>query len=150
VVGASLLFQRPRYRTNAALSLGASWESRNYRSTLPALAARADSALGGSFPALAVSGSWGNARRPLRSVSPEDGVALSFSAQQRWQDGAGATRGASRRVVGVARAYKSLDLPGFAHHVLAARVAAAPPTAARPPSSAPAAPAAAAPCCCRA
>ncbi len=122
-VGASLVFARPRYRTSSSLSVGAYWETRAYRSTLPALAAFADSVIGASFPTLGVSGAWTNARRPLVSISPEDGVALSFSAQQRWQDGAGVAAGSSRRAVGVARAYRSLDLPGFSHHVLAVRAA---------------------------
>ncbi len=122
-VATSLVFARPRYRTNASLSAGAFWETRAYRSTLPAVVDFADSTLGASFPGLSVGAAWSNVRRPVRSVSPEDGVALSANAQQRWQDGAGARAGASRRAVGVARVYKSLDLPGFAHHVLAARVA---------------------------
>ncbi len=122
-LSASLLFARPRYRTSSTLSVGAFWEARAYRSTLPALVSLADTVIGRSFPGVGIAGTWSNVRRPLRSISPEDGVALSFSAQQRWQDGRGATDGASRRAVGVARAYRSLDLPGFAHHVLALRVA---------------------------
>ena len=121
--GASLVFSRPRYRTSASLSVGALYETRAYRSTLPALVDRADSLLGRAFPSVVLGGAWSNTRRPLRSISPEDGVALSFSTQQRWQDGASASRGVSRRAIGVARAYKSLDLPGFAHHVVALRVA---------------------------
>ena len=121
--GASLVFTRPRYRTSASLSIGAQYEGRAYRSTLPALVDRADSLLGRGFPSVLLSGAWSNARRPLRSISPEDGVSLSFSTQQRWQDAAGPSNGVSRRAIGVARAYKSLDLPGFAHHVVALRVA---------------------------
>jgi hypothetical protein len=121
--GATLVFARPRYRTSASLSVGALYEARAHRSTLPALVDRADSLLGRAFPSVVLGGAWSNARRPLRSISPEDGVALSFSTQQRWQDGAGTGRGVSRRAIGVGRAYKSLDLPGFAHHVLALRVA---------------------------
>jgi hypothetical protein len=121
-LGLSATFARPRYRTNASLGVGAFIESRAYESTLPRVVAFADSAIGRRFPSLVVSGGWLNTRRPLRSISPEDGVSLSGNLQQRWQDG-GALRGTSRRAVGTARAYKSLDLPGFAHHVLAVRVA---------------------------
>ncbi|MGZ8412163.1 MAG: hypothetical protein ACXW05_05475, partial [Gemmatirosa sp.] len=119
----SLVFARPRYRTSSSLSIGAFWEGRAYRSTVPALVTLADTTIGRAFPGIGMGGAWSNVRRPLRSISPEDGVALSFSAQQRWPDGSGAIGGASRRAIGVARAYRSLDLPGFAHHVLALRVA---------------------------
>jgi hypothetical protein len=68
-----------------------------------------------------VSAGWSNARRPELSISPEDGIGLSATGRQRWQSG---TSGASTQsVVGVSTAYKSLDLPGFAHHVLAFRAA---------------------------
>ncbi|MGZ9194726.1 MAG: TolB family protein, partial [Gemmatirosa sp.] len=109
----SLVFARPRYRTSSSLSIGAFWEGRAYRSTVPALVTLADTTIGRAFPGIGMGGAWSNVRRPLRSISPEDGVALSFSAQQRWPDGSGAIGGASRRAIGVARAYRSLDLPGF-------------------------------------
>ena len=123
-IGGSLTFVRPRYRTSSSLSVGTALESRAYRSTLPALATLADTLIGRTFPSVSVGGAWSNVRRPLRSISPEDGVSLSFGAQQRWQDGS-ATEGISRRAIGVARLYRSLDLPGFSHHALALRVAGA-------------------------
>lgn len=46
---------------------------------------------------------------------------ISAFGRQRWR--ASTTGGATRAVVGVTSAYKSLDLPGFAHHVLALRAA---------------------------
>jgi hypothetical protein len=56
------------------------------------------------------------------AISPEDGFQLAISAKQRWlADDPVATR--SMTAIGVAAAFKSLDLPGFAHHVLALRVA---------------------------
>jgi hypothetical protein len=119
----SLTFARPRYRTSSSLSVGTFWEARAYRSTLPALVTLADTLIGRSFPGVGIAGAWSNLRRPLRSISPEDGIALSFNAQQRWQNGSGPAAAPSRRAIGVARAYRSLDLPGFAHHVLALRVA---------------------------
>jgi hypothetical protein len=117
----TLTFSRPRVRTGASLAVGASFERRSYTSTLPALVTRADSLLGRSFPAVFLSGAWSNTRRPTRSISPEDGVSLSGSVQQRWQEGR--LGPSSRRAIGAARLFKSLDLPGFAHHVLAVRVA---------------------------
>jgi outer membrane protein assembly factor BamA len=61
-------------------------------------------------------------QRPTLSISREDGIVLSGSARQRWRQG---TSGLSTRTfVGTTSAYKSLNLPGFAHHVVAARAAA--------------------------
>jgi outer membrane protein assembly factor BamA len=55
------------------------------------------------------------------SISPEDGVSLSATVRQRWQQG---TQGsASRSAIVLGSFYKSLDLPGYAHHVLALRLA---------------------------
>jgi hypothetical protein len=112
---------RPRFRTGASVAVGAFVERRSYASPAPALVQLAADRLGRNFPGLLAAASWSNTRRPSRSVSPEDGVALSATVQHRWQDG---TLGpSSRRAVGSARLYKSLDLPGYAHHVLALRVA---------------------------
>lgn len=121
-VSAALTFTRPRVRTSSSLSVGAVYERRAYTSTQAALVAPAGDFYGRSFPALFASASWSNARRPTRSISPEDGIALGASVQHRWQDAAQGPR--SLRATGAARVYKSLDLPGFAHHVLALRVAA--------------------------
>ena len=71
---------------------------------------------------------WSNARRPSFSISPEDGVSLSATVRRRWAEIDGLAVGTRftdewTEVVGVANAYKALDLPGFAHHVLALRVA---------------------------
>jgi hypothetical protein len=74
-----------------------------------------------TLPSLIASAGWSNARRPELSISPEDGLSISLNARQRWERG---TAGQStRNAVGVTSLYKSLDLPGFAHHVLALRAA---------------------------
>ena len=74
-----------------------------------------------SYPALIASAGWSNALRPRLSISAEDGISASVRGRQRWQRG---TSGSSTRsVIGVTSAYRSLDLPGFAHHVIAARAA---------------------------
>ena len=119
--GATLSLLRPRARTNASLALGAAMEWRDYDASVPGAGAAFARALGTRFPSATLSGSWLNTRRPLRSISPEDGVSLSGSVQRRWQDGG--VGGASNRALGALRAYRALDLPGFAHHVLALRVA---------------------------
>jgi hypothetical protein len=53
------------------------------------------------------------------SISPEDGFTLAATARERWRTDIAGSQSLS--VVSAATAYKSLDLPGFAHHVLALR-----------------------------
>ncbi len=112
---------RPRMRTFAVGSIGAEIEKRQYSTEpdtlLPLLSTFYSSSP--TYPALVASAGWSNARRPDLSISPEDGVAMSVTGRQRWQSGASGA--ATRSVIGVTTAYKSLDLPGFAHHVLAFR-----------------------------
>jgi len=112
---------RPRFRTYSLLSLGGEIESIDY-STAP------DTLLGHlspffstsrTYPALIASAGWSNAQRPGLSISPEDGVSISMSARARWQYGSSGS--STRSLIGVSTAFKSLDLPGFAHHVLALR-----------------------------
>src|SRR5205823_14145822 len=62
---------------------------------------------------------WSNAQRPALSISPEDGISVSMSGRARWQYGSSGS--STRSLIGVSTAFKSLDLPGFAHHVLALR-----------------------------
>ena len=62
---------------------------------------------------------WANVRRPALSISPEDGFSLSGAARNRWRRDGGAP---TRLATGTLRAFKSIDLPGFAHHVLAAKL----------------------------
>ena len=114
-------FVRPRVRSFAVGSVGAEIERRTYSTDpdtlLPLLSTFYSSSP--TYPALVASAGWSNARRPDLSISPEDGVSVSVSGKQRWQSGASGA--ATRSVVGVSTGYKSLDLPGFAHHVIAVR-----------------------------
>ena len=120
-VGLSTSFTRPRARTFASLVLGADVESRRYSTDPDTLLAllpdRFSSAR--NFPSLFAGATWTNAKRPGLSISREDGVALNASVRQRWE--AGDFSNGSRSIVGVTALYKSLDLPGFAHHVIAVR-----------------------------
>jgi hypothetical protein len=116
-------FIRPRFRTYTLASIGGELEGYSY-STRPGTALRQlDSFFSQThtYPALVAVAGWSNAQRPGLSISPEDGVSLSANARQRWR--AGTTGGPTRSVIGLALAYKSVDLPGFAHHVLALRAA---------------------------
>jgi hypothetical protein len=122
----SATFARPRYRTSSSVTIGAGVQRRHFavvpaelRASLPAeiQAALRDS----TYPRAFIGGSWGNAYRTAYGISPEEGFTLNGSIDQRW--GRGATAAASRTYVGAVTGYKSLDLPGFARHVFALRVA---------------------------
>ena len=122
--GISASFVRPRARTSASFSLGADMESRTYSTDPDTLLSRLSETFGTTrrYPSVFASAGFANTRRPALSISREDGIAVSASVRQRWE--AGEFDEASRSVTGVAQAYKSLNLPGFAHHVIAARLAA--------------------------
>lgn len=122
--GISASLVRPRVRTSGSISLGADVESRRYATDPDTLLPLLSNVFGRTrrYPSLFASASWANTKRPGLSISREDGVALAMSTRQRWESG-NFSRGSSS-VVGVAAGYKSLDLPGFAHHVIAVRGAA--------------------------
>jgi hypothetical protein len=115
----SATFSRPRYRTFAALTVGGGVQARHFvalPSPAPSLVP-ADS----TYPRAFVSGTWGNTYRSAYAISPEGGVTLTGSVEQRW--GRGISAAPTRTYIGAATGYKSLDLPGFARHVVALRVA---------------------------
>ena len=118
-------FTRPRVRTFMSLSVGTGLERRSFLSDPGGvLSSLTDSTYKRSytFPSVFVSAQWSNLQRPSLSISPEDGIALALTGRGRTRLGAAQDR-ASLSVVGTAAGYKSLDLPGFAHHVFAARAA---------------------------
>ena len=117
-------FVRPRARSYASVSAGLGLERRRWATDPAPLLAQLDASLAReyTYPRAFVGASWGNAQRPALSISPEDGVALAVTARERLRTDA-ASRTASFSLVGTAAGYKSLDLPGFAHHVLAVRLA---------------------------
>lgn len=123
VVSFQATFIRPRFRTYTLASMGAQLENLAYSTTpdtvLQHLSAFYSKAR--DYPALIASAGFSNAQRPGVSISPEDGISVAVNGRQRWQRGT--TGGSTRSVVGVGSAYKALDLPGFAHHVLAIRAA---------------------------
>lgn len=117
----SATFERPRARSFSYVSVGAERE-RVARSVTPA-AQRARFAAHSTDDALAANAAWSNARVPQLAISREDGVSLAASLRERRSRFDGGEAARSRLAIGVARAYRSLDLPGFSHHVLAARLA---------------------------
>ncbi len=76
------------------------------------------------FPTLIAGISFANTQRPPFSISPEDGIAAAVTLRERTRSGANSTGGASGSAVGITALYRSLNLPGFSHHVIALRGAA--------------------------
>jgi hypothetical protein len=115
-------FVRPRARTYSALTVGTELEERAYETNPPSLLTRLDPFYSTThrYPTAVLAGVFANTQRPTLSISPEDGISTTAAVRQRWDASAGT---ATRSVVAIASAYKSLDLPGFAHHVLALRAA---------------------------
>ena len=121
----AVTFTRPRVRTYSALSLGGAVERRSFLSDPGEFFKQInDTSYTRSFvfPSTFISGRWSNLQRPSLSISAEDGVSLALTARARSQSDM-ARSSLSSSIVGTAAGYKSLDLPGFAHHVLALRVA---------------------------
>jgi hypothetical protein len=114
-------FTRPRFRTYSSLSVGAEIETSDYSTTPDTLLSHLPTFYGErrTYPALIGSIGWSNAQRPGISISPEDGISLSASGRSRWRNGS--SGGSTQSLIGVGTGFKSLDLPGFAHHALALR-----------------------------
>ena len=120
-VGLSATLTRPRARTFGSVAFGGDIETRTYGSSPDSLLSLLPDRFGSShtFPSLFMSAAWSNTKRPALSISREDGIAINATARQRWETGDFSN--ASRSIVGVTALYKSLDFPGFAHHVIAFR-----------------------------
>ena len=119
IVSLGATFRRPRARTFSSLSFGGEFERVDYDAPATLVAANPELAELYDFPTAVVSAGFSNTQRPALSISPEDGISLSTTARQRWRRGV--AESGSRSLTSSVRAYKSLDLPGFAHHVIALR-----------------------------
>ena len=120
----SATFVRPRVRSSASVSAGVGVERRDFLTDPGEYLPQLDTSFQRpyTFPRLFVGAAFSNVQRPALSISPEDGVSLAVTVRERWRtDRARGTRSTS--AVGTAAAFKSLDLPGFAHHVVALRAA---------------------------
>lgn len=119
IVTLGATYIRPRYRTYSSLSLLAGLEAHDYATDPAPLLARIDSSYARAYyyPTLIASGVWSNAQRPTLSISPEDGLTGAATVRERFTSG-NAT-GATFSAVASASAYKSINLPTFAHQVLA-------------------------------
>jgi hypothetical protein len=117
-------FVRQRVRSSLSFSLGAGLERRDYTGDPPSILAALDT--GGifeaaNFPLLSASAAYARYFTPAFAISPEDGFSAAVTARERLKSGFNASAGPSTSVVGTLGLYKSLDLPGYAHHVLAVR-----------------------------
>ena len=125
ILDLSLTFANPHVRSNSYLTIGAEHEWRDFRTDPAPLINQINNSFSKTFtyPAFFASAGYSNVRVPILAISYEDGIQLAGSVRQRWRsDAPGDTRSTS--AVGVFSAFKSLDLPGFAHHVIAIRAAA--------------------------
>jgi hypothetical protein len=119
---------RPRVRTNGSVSFGGELEFDDFRSDPAPLFAGLSAAsraryAARSYPSIFASAAWSNAQHPTLAISPEDGIQAALTVRRRWRADSASGTGSSS-VVGVLAGYKALGLPGFAHHVLAVRLAA--------------------------
>jgi hypothetical protein len=115
---------RTRVRTALSISGGFGVESRAHATNAPVSLASLDTAgeLGSpSFPMLIGAIGWANYQRPVFSISPEDGLQFNATVRDRLRSGPAGQGGASFSTVATLQLYKSLDLPGFSHHVIALR-----------------------------
>ena len=119
-------FVRPRIYTSTSLSVGGEYEWFEPVRTTPA--ARPDQLSALAFRRVALPGAyvalgWAALQRAPQAVSAEDGVSVGVTFRERWQGVYDIPNGHS--AIGSLRAYRSLALPGYAKHVLAARLSGA-------------------------
>jgi hypothetical protein len=115
----------PRIRTSVSGTLGVQYELRDFTATVDSLLGPPGALLrrGTRYPVVFANTSLSTAQLGARAISVEQGIVASTSSSYRWREDAPSL--ASWRHIGQLRGYVPLDLPGFARHVLMARVAAA-------------------------
>lgn len=123
LVSMGLTQLRPRMRTFAYVSLGASVELGTFTTEPSSLLDRLDPDFGATqhLRTLRMSGGWSNTQRPELSISSENGISVNGSGRVRHRDG---VAGRQHSAVGILSGYRAMDLGAWAHHVLAVRTAA--------------------------
>ena len=114
----------PRYRTSTSFTVGAGLEQRTFTTTanLPLSSLDTTGAFTPPvFPNLIAAVTFANTQRPIFSISPEDGIRAAVTGRDRLKSGPAGNKGSSYSVITTAGAYKSLNLSGFSHHVIALR-----------------------------
>ncbi|MEO7999131.1 MAG: hypothetical protein ABI852_16880, partial [Gemmatimonadaceae bacterium] len=119
----ALNFEQPHVRWTTTYGFGAQYERRNYSSAVDSVLGAANSSLrrGTRYPSLFVSGGFSNVARGARGISGEQGISAVANVSVRQREGVANSQ--SWRTVAVLRGFQALPLPGFARHVIAARVA---------------------------
>lgn len=124
VLEGGLSSTRPRTQTFLAASVAGGLELRDYATDPRPLLA----GLSGNYfetthrrPFVFAGLVGSNVQSPGRSISLEDGITARASGERLWD--ADERSGGHSRAIGSLAGYRSLDLPGFAHHVLALRMA---------------------------
>ena len=118
-------FVRQRVRSTLSVSIGAGVERRDYSTDPSELLSSVDS--GGvfrtaNFPRITAATAYARYYTPPFAISPEDGFSLAITARERIKSAVNASGGPSTSLVSALSLFKSLDLPGYAHHVAAARI----------------------------
>ena len=129
-------FNRVRQRSFAYLSIGGGIELRDYSTQPESLLTRIDSLYQHTlyWPRATISMGWSNAQYPQLAVSPEDGMAFAMTTRMRWHGESPPIptptgpdtverKANALSVIATTSIYKSVPLPGFAHHVVALRAA---------------------------
>lgn len=125
----SATFQRRRYRNSTVLTVGTSYEWRDFRTLSEAPASRfspADRvalAKSYTYPSFFAGVGFSNARVPYLALGPEDGFTANASVRQRWRSDAASTTRATT-IIGNITGYRGFDFGGRMHHLLAIRAAA--------------------------
>jgi hypothetical protein len=120
---AAFVLSRPRTRTNSFVTVGGQVEWRRYETAPAQLLGALDPFFSSNpeYRSLVATAGFSNTQRPSLSISPEDGISLSLRGQLDWLKGTSGLEG--RSTSGAVAAYKSIPAPGYAHHVLALRLA---------------------------
>jgi hypothetical protein len=116
---------RARYRSAFALTAGGGVEQYRYVGVPDGTIQLIDST--GIFreryyPRVLLGARYARTQAAPYSISPEDGFTIAATARERWRTDLASSSTLS--AVGAFTGYKSLNLPGFAHHVFALRAAA--------------------------
>ncbi|MDA1080667.1 MAG: hypothetical protein O2973_03165 [Gemmatimonadetes bacterium] len=123
-------FNRRRVRNASALTVGGTYEWRDFRAlddvpfSLLHPSDRASLAKVYTYNSAFASVAFTNARHPYLALGPENGFSANATVRQRWRTGAASeTRATS--VIGSLSAYRGIDFGGRMHHLIAVRVAGA-------------------------
>lgn len=115
---------RPRYRSAFAITAGTGVEQYRYVGVPNGTIQLIDTTgvfRSRLYPRVLLGARYARTQAAPYSISPEDGFTVAATARERWRTDVSGS--ATLSLVGAATGYKSLNLPGFAHHVLAFRAA---------------------------